>query len=305
MKRKLILLALAAALLLTACGKTETVNEPTGTPGETPAPTEAPAPTETPAPEASPEGLTPAFIAEDKTEEIRARVAEAAEGVSIREELERVNALSDEYAGYVSMADTQADMTQLAQWPYLVWDTELNQLWDRLRDTLSPDDMEELTTEELVWIGLRDEAAAEAVSEFREGSIYPMLYAMQCADLTRNRAYILGSVLARGENESFDMPDRGIVGQYLDTAGTDTVHKRLVIKAGMESGYVAVLSVSGVGTAEGSVERADDGRLLFTGDDPGLTGEIVFGWTGASFTVKTAGEGPFRAGDVYILPTVL
>jgi uncharacterized protein YecT (DUF1311 family) len=277
--KKLILLILAAALLLAGCGKTETPASPAE---ESP----SPAPSETPAPTPEPEKLSEDFIQADRTEEIRSRVAQAAEGVSLREELARIDALAEEYGEYVSMADTQADAT-------------------RLKDALSDDVMKELTEEELRWIGFRDEAAQEAVKDFEGGSIHPMLLSLQCADLTRNRTYFLASMLARAVNEPFELPARGICGQFLDTAGTAKVYKRLVIAAGMESGYEATLTVAGKGTLQGTATPAGEGRILFESYDGGVTAEILYGWTGASFTVTRSSGGAFSLGEVYILPTAL
>ena len=298
--KKLILLFAAAALLLAGCGGNEAQATPVP---ETETPT--PAPTAAPEPERPPEGLPEGFAMEDRTEEIRSRVAQAAEGVSMQDEQDRVEALYREYSDYVGQANTQTDANLLSQWPYLVWDTELNSLWGRLKDALSADVMEELRNEEINWIRFRDEAAQEAVRSFEGGSIYPMLYTLEQAALTRNRACFLASMLSRAVNEPFELPPRGVCGQYLDTGGTAAVYKRLVIAAGMESGYTATLFVSGTGTLEGEAEPAGEGKIAFTSYDGKVEGEIVYGWTGASFTVTRSDGGPFGLGEVYILPTAL
>ncbi len=303
--KKLILLILAAALLLTGCGggKTPAAPEETASPEPADVPETAPEPTPEPTPEQ--ERLSDEFVRTDRTEEIRSRVAEAAEGASLQEELSRIDALAEEYGEYVSMADTQADATQLSQWPFVLWDTELNSLWGRLKDAVSADVMKELTEEEIRWIGFRDEAAAEAVKNFEGGSIHPMLYSLQCADLTRNRVCFLAAMLARASNEPFELPARGICGQYLDTAGTARVYKRLMITAGMESGYTASLTVAGKGTLEGSATPAGEGRILFESYDGSTAAEILYGWTGASFAVTRSDGGAFSLGEVYVLPTAL
>ena len=216
-----------------------------------------------------------------------------------------VEALYREYSDYAGQANTQTDANLLSQWPYLVWDTELNSLWGRLKDALSADVMEELRNEEINWIRFRDEAAQEAVRSFEGGSIYPMLYTLEQAALTRNRACFLASMLSRAVNEPFELPPRGVCGQYLDTGGTAAVYKRLVIAAGMESGYTAALFVSGTGTLEGEAEPAGEGKIAFTSYDGKVEGVIVYGWTGASFTVTRSDGGPFGLGEVYILPTAL
>ena len=296
--KKLILLILAAALLLAGCGGAETSAPAEETPS--PAPAE-----ETPSPTPTPEGLTEEFILADRTEEIRDLVAKAAEGASLQDELARVDARAAKYGEYVAMADTQSDAAQLAQWPLALWDAELNSLWTRLKDVLGADAMKELTAEEVNWIAFRDEAAAEATEGYRGGSIYPMLYSLECARLTRNRAYFLASMLARAISEPFALPEREICAQYLDTAGTATVFKRLMITQGVESGYDAVLYVAGTGTIRGTATPAGEGKILFESDNGGIAAEIMYGWTGASFTVTRSEGGPFGLGAVYILPTAL
>ena len=298
--KKLILLLLAAALLLAGCGGNEA--KPTPEPEKA---TPSPEPTADPEPELTPAGLPEGFAMEDRTEEIRDRVARAAEGVSLQDELDRVEALYQEYGDYVGLASTQTDANALAQWPYLIWDTELNSLWSRLKDALSADVMEELRKEEVNWINFRDEAAAESVRNFEGGSIHPMLYSLEQAALTRNRACFLASMLSRAVNEPFELPPRGICGQYLDTGGTAAVYKRLVIAAGMEGGYTAKLFVSGTGTLEGEAEPSGEGKISFRSYDGKVDGEIVYGWTGASFTVTRSDGGLFGLGEVYILPTAL
>ena len=100
---------------------------------------------------------------------------------------------------WLEEAYTQADMNYAAQQKYLIWDSALNQLWKDLKGLLSEEEMRQLTNEELVWIQEKEQAALDAAAEYEGGSIYPSVYYITLADLTKERVYKLMELLPNSD----------------------------------------------------------------------------------------------------------
>ncbi|MBR5093683.1 MAG: DUF1311 domain-containing protein [Oscillospiraceae bacterium] len=217
---------------------------------------------------------------------------------SLQEELRKVERLAACYRDAGLTAETQAEMNAAAALPYQVWDTELNSLWARLQTELDAAARETLLQEEIEWISLRDQLAAQALEDYRGGSIYPMLLQEENASLTRVRCYQLARILAGARSEEFRLPARTVAGGYGEPVGAGGFDM-LSIYPGMENSYMARFSAIRLGVAEGEAVPDGEGRLLLHGQD-GLEAEIVYGWDGAVFTVTKDG-GPFHAGDSWTL----
>ena len=86
---------------------------------------------------------------------------------------------------------TQADMNMASQEKYQIWDRTLNDLWAVLKRVLPKEEMDQLTKEELAWIGAKETAVKAAGAEVEGGSIYPTVINTTAAQLTRERVYEL------------------------------------------------------------------------------------------------------------------
>ena len=86
---------------------------------------------------------------------------------------------------------SQTELNELAEQKYKVWDNVLNDMWTYLKLTLPADQMAALTRDEAAWINSKEAQAAAAAAGFQGGSMYPMVYYLQAAELTRQRAYVL------------------------------------------------------------------------------------------------------------------
>lgn len=86
---------------------------------------------------------------------------------------------------------TQMELNTLTEELYKLWDSELNQIWNQLKNSLDEDTMEELTEEERNWISGKEQIVQEAGAEYEGGSMQPMIENEKAAELTKNRVYEL------------------------------------------------------------------------------------------------------------------
>ena len=105
--------------------------------------------------------------------------------VSIRESADRA------FESSLQEAETQAEINELANNRYQLWDDFLNELWAVLNQALDKDTMHSLTLEELDWIEEKEQAIAEAGSAFTGGSLYSTVAADIATRMTRDRVYEL------------------------------------------------------------------------------------------------------------------
>ncbi len=86
---------------------------------------------------------------------------------------------------------TQGELNTLTAELYQLWDTELNQIWGRLKDTLDEEAMKKLTEEERNWIIEKEQQVKEAGTEYEGGSMQSMVENQKAAELTKARIYEL------------------------------------------------------------------------------------------------------------------
>lgn len=84
---------------------------------------------------------------------------------------------------------SQMELNELAEQKYKAWDNVLNDMWSYLKLSLPADRMAALTGEEVAWIHAKEAQAAAAAAGFQGGSMYPLVYYLKAAELTRQRAY--------------------------------------------------------------------------------------------------------------------
>lgn len=175
MKKKLVILFLCMAFVLSACGKPEgrgdeNAGDNTGT--------------------------------EENNADSVTDVKEENSG-SIQNEIAEVEEKSIEHCSVDTGNMTQQEMNRhSAEW-YKIWDDELNSLWDRLSNELDAQTKEKILEEQLAWIKRKEGSATAAGLEALGGSLQPLLESERAGEMTRARVYILAGYLADVRNETF------------------------------------------------------------------------------------------------------
>ena len=90
---------------------------------------------------------------------------------------------------------TQTEYNEKTQQLYEMWDYQLNELWGVLKRILDEETMKILTIEEREWIAKKEQAVAEAGTEYEDGSIKPMIMNLKAAEMTKDRVYELLELL--------------------------------------------------------------------------------------------------------------
>ncbi len=128
---------------------------------------------------------------------------------SLQEELKNIDKITQKYTLLAESALTQGEMNVASQWFYMIWDTELNNLWERFSDLSDQDTKEKVLEEQRNWIAMKDEVTLMSIgSQEENGSMYPMLVNFLWEENTKNRAYVLANELAKIKGESFIMPEK-------------------------------------------------------------------------------------------------
>jgi len=243
----------------------------------------------------------------DYTEDIKADVNYVVSGsFSLQEELKNINKITQKYTLLSESALTQGEMNVASQWLYVIWDTELNNLWSRFSDLADQDTKEKILEEQRNWIAMKEEVTLLSLGSREEnGSMYPLLVNSLWEEKTRNRAYFIANELAEIKGESFVMPEASAkYGLFVDNQGTGNVFSSLLTRQGWEGEEEAVISVYRQGELEGTFIDYGNGELVFTSDDDSIKGIIkINGWDGATFEVtETIGESVFSVGDKIEFP---
>ena len=85
----------------------------------------------------------------------------------------------------------QAEMNEKSLELYNTWDAALNTLWNKLKEELPEDKMNDLLKEQRAWIAEKEKAVDEAGEEAKGGSLEPLLRNDKAAELTEKRVYEL------------------------------------------------------------------------------------------------------------------
>ncbi|MCI9584229.1 MAG: DUF1311 domain-containing protein [Clostridium sp.] len=104
--------------------------------------------------------------------------------------LEEIDALIADMKQSELMSNTDS-MSNIADYEYKLWDSERNRIYQALIQTMSGEDAEALKSEERLWLKTRDQAANQAASKYKGGTIERLEYAASLAISTRTRAYEL------------------------------------------------------------------------------------------------------------------
>lgn len=243
----------------------------------------------------------------DYTEDIKADVDHVvSNSSSLQEELKNINTITSKYTLLAESALTQAEMNVASQWLYVIWDTELNNLWSRFSSMADQDTKEMFLEEQRNWIAMKEEVTLMSLGSREEnGSMYPMLANSLWEEKTKNRAYLIANELAKIKGESFAMPEASTkYGVFVDNEENGSAYSSLIVHQSLEGEDEAIMSVYGLGGTEGSFIDNGNGNLDFTSDDGSIKGTIqINGWDGAAFEVtETVGAVPFSVGEKFEFP---
>lgn len=90
---------------------------------------------------------------------------------------------------------SQADMNELSNEIYVVWDEALNELWGILKDTQDENTMNDLLKEQREWIDMKEAEVKKAGEEFAGGSMQALVVKQKDSELTKVRVYELADYL--------------------------------------------------------------------------------------------------------------
>ena len=221
-------------------------------------------------------------------------------------ELEDIDLITQKYTSLAESALTQGEMNVASQWLYVIWDTELNNLWSRFSSLAAQDIKEMVLEEQRNWIAMREAVTLMKLgSQEENGSMYPMLVNSLWEEKTKNRAYFIANELAKVKGEAFAMPEAPKkYGVFVDNQETGAVYSSLITQQSWEGQDEAIISVYRLGDIEGSFIDNGNGNLTFISDDGNIKGTIqIHGWDGATFEVtEITGAVPFSVGEKLEFP---
>lgn len=243
----------------------------------------------------------------DYSEDIKTDVDEVVSGsVSLQKELENIENIIQKYTPLTEAAQTQGEINVSSKWFFVIWDTELNNLWNRFSDSADKQTKEDILAEQRNWIAMKEEVTLLSIGSSEEnGSMYPLLQNSFLEEITKDRAYMLANELAKIKGESFVMPEKSAkYGLFVDNQETGSVYSSLITQQRWDGEDEAILSIYRQDETEGTFVDNGNGELSFTSDDGTVKGIIkIDGWNGASFKVtETSGYSPFSVGEEITFP---
>ena len=125
---------------------------------------------------------------------------------SIQNEIAEIETKYQEYEDldWASMPQQPANITTYEM--YKLWDDELNSIWSRLVEEVTPEKKEELLADQREWIKKKEASVKAAGEEAEGGTLQPQLENGTACRYTRKRVYYLASELAAARGESFKTP---------------------------------------------------------------------------------------------------
>lgn len=197
---------------------------------------------------------------------------------------------------------TQSDLNSMAQEHYLLWDDQLNVLWNLLKQVLEEEEMSALTIEEREWIAYKESEVEVAGAPYEGGSIQPLIVNQKQAELTRERVYELAVYL--GEKTGQTIPVQGgdeYSGLYVDTQGTYDIFSELDLVYLGDGLYKVTMGLYRLTTLEGYA-RLDGESLLFEDEDMLIKGEIFLQDAGAVFRATESAFAYIEPEEEFVFP---
>lgn len=198
--KKILLMLLLSALLLSGCGAKDSGNS---MPVETNQPSENMSNSEQTEEPKQAEDMKqteePEQTENMKQTEVTKQAEEDSSQQSLSERIAMEISAAEEQEAEVDKkieqmqeeAVTQSEMNETAEETYKLWNDTLNVVWGLLEANLNEADMEVLRKEEREWIAFKDAEVQAAGEENGGGSLQPLLEAMKAAELTKARVYEL------------------------------------------------------------------------------------------------------------------
>lgn len=100
--------------------------------------------------------------------------------IDVQEEVSKLPYGEEQY-------QTTIGMRELAVKGYEMWDTLLNEIYSELKNTLSAEDMDKLTSLQIQWISDRDSTAEAAGKEVEGGTLQPLFITSSKSQTTKER----------------------------------------------------------------------------------------------------------------------
>lgn len=95
----------------------------------------------------------------DYSEEIKADIEDVvSKSESLQKELEQIDTIIQKFTPLAEKAETQGEMNASSRWFYVIWDTELNNLWSRFMNLADQKTKESVLAEQRNWVAMKEEA---------------------------------------------------------------------------------------------------------------------------------------------------
>ena len=93
---------------------------------------------------------------------------------SLQTELENIEKIIPKYTPLAEAAQTQVDMNISSQWFFVIWDTELNNLWSRISNSADQQTKERILAEQRNWrrMGVGETMAEKGLQDIFGGRVY-------------------------------------------------------------------------------------------------------------------------------------
>ncbi len=309
-KRICMMILILMALLCDGCGKEETADKELSTESEFSQVEEQSNAASKEYDDIELDDILEVDFTHDYSEDIKEDVDYVvSNSASLQKELENIEKITDKYIQVADASRSQLEMNLSARWFFVIWDTELNNLWSRFSNSADQQTKDKMLEEQRNWVAMKEEVLLLSIGPREEGgSVYPVLQNFFLEEITKNRAYVLANELAKIKGEFFVMPEKSTkYGYFVDNQGTENVYSALITQQGrVGQRDEVIISIYRRGEIEGIFVDNGNGELEFTSDDESIKGIIkIDGWDGASFKItEISGDSVFSIGEEFRFPFV-
>lgn len=106
-------------------------------------------------------------------------------------EVQDIESVEGDYYNWIDINNGAISYNKKADELYSLWDRELNDIWKRLNQTLSADEMQKLYDEEMDWVAYKENAAKEAGKKYEGKDYRSFIEYQKSAEITKERVYYL------------------------------------------------------------------------------------------------------------------
>lgn len=196
---------------------------------------------------------------------------------------------------------TTVELGEAARELYTLWDDELNSLWGRFWEKADKETKDKVLNEQRAWINDKETAAREASKLYEGGSLAPVIELKKSASITRLRCYDIASYLGKIIGQTVIVPTINIDGFYADTQGTMEVYSDLTIQRADDGFYEIEVSLYRLATLKGFA-TLENGILKFTDEsmNSNIKGDIIVENESATFIITESDWEYLTVGEKYI-----